>query len=55
MATNGLTFQGFQVPLDIDEGAPDGEGLRDLGRWHEFECVHKDTFKGMYVFWCRKE
>ena len=55
MSDNGLTFHGFQVPLDIAEGYPDGDARLDLERWQEFETVHPETFKGMYVFWCRKD
>ena len=48
MADNGLTFHGFQVPLDIAEGYPDGDARLDLERWQEFETAHPETFKGMY-------
>ena len=54
MTENGLSFHGFQMPLDIAEGYPDGDSIVDLGRWHDFEDAHPDSFKGMYVFWCRK-
>ena len=54
MAENALTFQGFQLPLDLEEGHPQGDALRDLEQWHRFEEKHPSTFKSMYVFWCRK-
>jgi len=54
MADNDLSFRGFQLPLDIAEGYPDGDAVLNLDRWREFEDAHPDTFKGMYVFWCRK-
>jgi SAM-dependent methyltransferase len=54
MADNNLTFHGFQIPIDIAKGYPDGDARLDLERWQEFEVAHPETFKGMYVFWCRK-
>ncbi len=55
LGENALSFQGFQIPADIEDGFPDGEASRDLDRWQEFEEAHPDTFQGMYVFWCRKD
>lgn len=54
MAANGLSFHGFEIPIDIVDGYPDGEANLDLVGWSDFEGNHPDTFKGMYVFWCRK-
>jgi SAM-dependent methyltransferase len=54
MAHNSLIFHGFQIPIDIAKGYPDGDARVDLERWQEFETAHPETFKGMYVFWCRK-
>lgn len=54
MTDNDLSFHGFQMPLDIPEGYPEGDSLLDLERWHAFEDTHPDSFKGMYVFWCCK-
>jgi SAM-dependent methyltransferase len=55
MADNGLAFHGFQTPLDIAEGYPDGDARIDLELWQDFENAHPETFKGMYIFWCRKD
>jgi len=55
MANNGLTFRGFQIPTDVAKGHPEGVAKVDLDQWHEFEVAHPETFKGMYVFWCRKD
>jgi 2-polyprenyl-3-methyl-5-hydroxy-6-metoxy-1,4-benzoquinol methylase/tetratricopeptide (TPR) repeat protein len=52
---NDFTFQGFQLPIDINEGYPHCDAVNDLEHWHAFEEQNPDTFKGMYVFWCRKE
>lgn len=54
MATNDLTFHGFQMPLDIADGYPEGDNSFNLEYWQDFEEAHPNTFKGMYVFWCRK-
>lgn len=54
MSENALAFHGFQMPLDIPEGYPQGDVALDLEGWNRFENAHPDTFKGMYVFWCRK-
>jgi SAM-dependent methyltransferase len=54
MAANGIAFHGFEIPLDIADGYPEGDEILDLESWHDFEDNHPETFKGMYVFWCRK-
>jgi len=54
LADNGLAFHGFQLPSDIEEGYPADNETNDLLQWATFEESHPDTFKGMYVFWCRK-
>jgi SAM-dependent methyltransferase len=54
MTTSELTFHGFEIPLDIVDGYPGSDAILDLESWHDFEDSHPDTFKGMYVFWCRK-
>ncbi|HER26994.1 MAG TPA: class I SAM-dependent methyltransferase, partial [Rhodospirillales bacterium] len=55
MAANGLTFHGFHIPHDIAPEYPIGDDSHDLEKWRRFENAHPDTFKGMYVFWCRKD
>ncbi len=54
LSANDLLFHGFQLPLDLAAGYPDGEAMTDLERWRKFEESNPETFKGMYVFWCRK-
>ena len=54
MTNNGLTFHGFQIPMDIAEGFPDDDDKSNLDQWHKFEVANPETFKGMYIFWCRK-
>jgi tetratricopeptide (TPR) repeat protein/SAM-dependent methyltransferase len=55
----GLEFLGFDL-LDARTvqayrtDYPDDASASDLARWSRFEAGHKDTFSGMYVFWCRK-
>lgn len=54
LRSNELTFKGFQLPMELAAGSPQGEEAGNLALWHTFEQAHPDTFKGMYVFWCRK-
>jgi SAM-dependent methyltransferase len=55
ITTNNLTFHGFEVPHNITAGYPKSNTNLNLQSWHDFEQSHPDTFKGMYVFWCRKD
>lgn len=54
LTNNNLAFHGFERPAEIEEGYPTGDEAMDLDRWRTFEDTHPDTFKGMYVFWCRR-
>ncbi|PZQ45766.1 MAG: hypothetical protein DI551_06395 [Micavibrio aeruginosavorus] len=53
----GLSFEGFYLPaktkmLYAKRFAHD-PGQRDLNNWDKFEQKYPDTFRNMYVFWCK--
>jgi SAM-dependent methyltransferase len=59
LADLGLVFLGFELPdAAVAERYrtrfPGDRSPGDLGRWHEFETEHPDTFAQMYQFWVRK-
>lgn len=57
LAEAGLSFQGFDgLPQPVLHRFITRFGrsrLSDLSCWDQFEQESPDTFRGMYVFWCR--
>ena len=54
----GLCFVGFELDkpeaLNAYRAAyPKDAEMSDLGNWHAFEQANRDTFLGMYQFWCQ--
>jgi len=54
-----LDFLGFEMRdqglmREFVSANPEPGATRSLTAWHEFECAHPETFRGMYQFWCRK-
>ncbi len=53
-----LTFERFYLASDAlkryREMFPADRDGTDLENWHEFEQRHPETFRAMYIFWCRK-
>jgi tetratricopeptide (TPR) repeat protein len=55
-----LRFIGFEftdpaVLLQYKHIYPDDPSCTNLANWHSYEQNHKDTFIGMYTFWCQKQ
>ena len=49
----GLSFIDFTVPMAAPPDQQPGESTLDA--WHRFEQQNPRTFRGMYIFWCRKK
>ncbi|MHA1536312.1 MAG: tetratricopeptide repeat protein [Alphaproteobacteria bacterium] len=59
LATLKLRFLGFEmrdpaVLREFTKAYPQPGSTTSLALWDEFESGHRDTFWGMYQFWCRK-
>ena len=55
----GLQFIGFELGHSqtlnkFKRLYPSEKALFSLSDWHQFECQHPDTFRGMYQFWVKK-
>ena len=52
-----LEFAGFHVSPAVTEAYlkqhPDDPRQTDWQHWHDFEIGHPDTFRSMYMLWCR--
>ncbi len=53
-----LTFAGFYLPAHVlarySAAFPEDRARTDLQNWHRFEQQNPETFRNMYIFWCRK-
>ena len=47
--TDALTLQKYK------KAYPNDKDCNNLGNWDDFEKKNPDTFKSMYMFWCRKK
>lgn len=54
----GLRFERFYLPAAVSKRYREmfnaDRDEANLTNWHAFEERHPETFRGMYVFWCRK-
>lgn len=48
----GLSFIDFATHLDVHPERRPDESV--LASWHRFEIENPKTFRGMYIFWCKK-
>jgi hypothetical protein len=52
-----LEFKGFHLRSSVTaayrEKYPSDTSQTDLKNWDEFEIEHPDTFRNMYLLWCR--
>ena len=59
LASLKLKFLGFELRdrkalRKFRKSHPGNDALTSLSMWHEFELQNPDTFRGMYLFWCKK-
>jgi 2-polyprenyl-3-methyl-5-hydroxy-6-metoxy-1,4-benzoquinol methylase len=54
-----LEFKGFHLPASVAEAYrekyPSDTCQTDLKNWDAFEIEHPDTFRNMYLLWCRAD
>ena len=58
LSDNNLNFLGFEFRntsiINNFKSIYGSESLTNLEKWHDFESRNKNTFSGMYQFWCQK-
>ena len=58
LSNKNLNFLGFELRntsiLNNFKSIYGSESLTNLEKWHDFESRNKNTFSGMYQFWCQK-
>jgi tetratricopeptide (TPR) repeat protein/SAM-dependent methyltransferase len=58
LSNKNLNFLGFEFRntsiINNFKSIYGSESLINLEKWHDFESKNKNTFSGMYQFWCQK-
>jgi SAM-dependent methyltransferase len=50
----GFSMRDSSVLRKFRKTHPGRRALTSFSPWHEFELENPDTFRGMYLFWCKK-